>query len=416
MSGETITPNMNLIVPAVGVTLGPQYAVDVNNSLLIVDGHDHSPGYGVPVTPSGLNINSDLSFQNHNLTLARTLRMAPFTSPDAPTDPTDLGCLYVIDDDLYYTDEAGNVIRITESGNVAGTPGSISGLVAPASASYNSGAGKFVWQSNTNTSADMDFGSAILRNNTPGSFGLTLAPPTLSSNYTITLFTLPASLKILRSDNSGNMSATLDVDNSTIEISSNNLQVKDLGITTAKIANGAITNTQVNASASIAYSKLNLSNSIVNADINTAADINGSKLADTSVPVAKLAASNYVFSADSANFATAATGYTNVTNLSNAITTHGRGVKIFLTVPPVVGLTNFGVNTDGTAYMRILRDGVNTVVDFPFPAVATAGGGMPGVIFYDVPAAGGHSYIVQTKQIGGSFVAWTSVSLVTVED
>lgn len=50
-----------------------------------------------------------------------------------------------------------------------------------------------------------------------------------------------------------------------------------------KVATGGITNTEVSATAAIAYSKLNLSNSIVDADINTSAGIDASKLADGSV-------------------------------------------------------------------------------------------------------------------------------------
>jgi len=46
-----------------------------------------------------------------------------------------------------------------------------------------------------------------------------------------------------------------------------------------KVASGGITNTEVNASAGIEYSKLNLSNSILDADINSSAGIAYSKLA-----------------------------------------------------------------------------------------------------------------------------------------
>lgn len=59
-----------------------------------------------------------------------------------------------------------------------------------------------------------------------------------------------------------------NVDDSTIEIATNALQLKD----------GGITNAKVNASAAIAYSKLNLSGSIVNADINASAAIALSKI------------------------------------------------------------------------------------------------------------------------------------------
>jgi len=67
----------------------------------------------------------------------------------------------------------------------------------------------------------------------------------------------------------GSSGIKVNVDNSTIDISSNNIEVKT----------GGITNTQVSASAAIAYSKLNLTGSIVNADINASAAIAFSKLA-----------------------------------------------------------------------------------------------------------------------------------------
>jgi hypothetical protein len=55
----------------------------------------------------------------------------------------------------------------------------------------------------------------------------------------------------------------------------------DTTITTA-IGSGVIVNADVNTSAQIAYSKLNLSNSIVNADINASAAIDWSKIAPSS--------------------------------------------------------------------------------------------------------------------------------------
>jgi hypothetical protein len=50
-------------------------------------------------------------------------------------------------------------------------------------------------------------------------------------------------------------------------------------VTAAKIANGTLTNTQISASAAIAYSKLNLASSIVNGDVSSSAAIAYSKLA-----------------------------------------------------------------------------------------------------------------------------------------
>lgn len=81
-------------------------------------------------------------------------------------------------------------------------------------------------------------------------------------------------------------------------------------IQTKFIAAGAVTNTQVNASAGIVYSKLSLTNSIVNADINSAAAIAYSKLALTgsivnadinasaAIAYSKLALTNDIVNAD----------------------------------------------------------------------------------------------------------------------
>lgn len=231
----TLSPNMNLPVPVVGQEPGPDYANDVNNSLNIVDGHNHSTGYGVQITPTGLDINADLPINNNNLTLVRTLRLMPQVS--TPAGPLDLGALYETGVDLYYIDGAGNNVRITQGGSVAGAPGSISNLVSPASASYNSGSSTFVWQSAVNTPANMDFAAATLRNLVANSKGLTLAPPNaMAADYTLVLPPLPLSQKIMTLDASGNITAPYVVDNSTITISTNTIQVADNGITFAKLA------------------------------------------------------------------------------------------------------------------------------------------------------------------------------------
>lgn len=73
-------------------------------------------------------------------------------------------------------------------------------------------------------------------------------------------------------------------------------------ITSTMILDGTILNADINNSASIAYSKLNLSNSIVNADIGSAAAIADTKLATISTA---LKVSNSATTATSANTASA---------------------------------------------------------------------------------------------------------------
>lgn len=206
---NSISPNMNLVIPSVGLEPGPDYATDVNNSLSIVDLHDHTSGRGVQVTPAGLNLNSDVAFLSNNATGLRSIR---FTSQGSPLAlGTDKGCLYESGVDLYYNDGNGNQIRMTSSGSIVGTPGSITGLVSPASATYNAGTGTFIWQSNTNVAANMDNASVTIRiPNVVSSAGTTIAASlSLVTPYTITLPTAPpASLSLVTMDNSGNLGTT----------------------------------------------------------------------------------------------------------------------------------------------------------------------------------------------------------------
>jgi hypothetical protein len=130
---------------------------------------------------------------------------------------------------------------------------------------------------------------ASVTSNTPGSFTYSFAAP--SNNWALNVgevgsqhfgssftyvsasaswvdFSGPA--KAIAGNALAYSGNTLDVlfDGITIDLTSNQLEVKA----------GGISNTQINASAAIAYSKLNLSSSIVNADISGSAAIAYSKL------------------------------------------------------------------------------------------------------------------------------------------
>ena len=93
MAFEMNSPLMNLPIPAVGLTIGPQYGVDVNSCLTIIDGHNHAPGSGTQINPDGLDINADLTFQGNNATALRTVRFTPQTSVSGVLDT---GCIYAL--------------------------------------------------------------------------------------------------------------------------------------------------------------------------------------------------------------------------------------------------------------------------------------------------------------------------------
>ncbi len=243
MADTISSTNMLMPVPVVGVDPGPQFAIDLNGCFNILDIHDHSPGRGVPITPAGMSINADLSMGGNNLTNARSLRLTDQGSP--LSDVSDLGCLYEVDGDLFFNDGSGNQVQITDNGGVAGTPGSISNLLPPASASYVAADDTFVWQSAANTSALMDAGSYIMRNDgTANSFGVTIsAPLAMGADYSLVLPSLPASTKILTLDTSGNIVAQYSLDGATITAPANVLTVQPSALVddvTTQVSGGKI--------------------------------------------------------------------------------------------------------------------------------------------------------------------------------
>jgi hypothetical protein len=201
----TTSPNMGLRIPVVGQDPGPDWANNINASLTIIDGHNHTPGSGVPIPPAGLNINSDLTFQDNNATNLRSGRFYPQSAPLSLG--TDLGAIYESGVDLWYNDGNGNQIRLTQSGSIVGTAGSITGLPSgTASASYSSGA--FTWQSATNTPATMNVGPLVVGDQVANSNTVTISPNSgIAANYNLSLpAALPGALNYVTLDNIGNLS------------------------------------------------------------------------------------------------------------------------------------------------------------------------------------------------------------------
>lgn len=204
MADFTLSPNMSMPVPTVAEAPGPGWATNIDASLSIVDQHNHSAGQGVQITPAGINISTDLPFNNNNATGIRSVNFQSQATPLSTA--VDLGCLYVSGVDLYYNDENGNQIRITQSGSVVGSSGTITGLPSgTASASFS--AATFTFQSATNTPASMAVGPLIIGNNVANSKTVTVQPNSgISNNYNLTLpAALPAGVNYVTLDNSGNL-------------------------------------------------------------------------------------------------------------------------------------------------------------------------------------------------------------------
>ncbi len=316
MSDTTISPNMGLPVPTVGEDPGPDWATNLNASLSAIDSHNHSSGQGVPITPDGISINSDLSMNNNDLSSVRSVRFTPQSG--AIADPTDLGCLYENGVDLYYIDGAGNQVRITQSGSVSGSAGTITGLPSGTASAAFAGS-TFTFQSATATPAAMNVGSVKVSQTSASGKGVTIsAAAGQAADFGMSLpAALPASTKIVSLDSSGNIGATYGVDNTSIEISSSNLQVKDGGITTAKIADAAVTSE-------------------------------------------KVAAPNSSSSSTAATFSTTSTSYVDVTNVTRSFTTTGTKPVLIMFMPDTTGasgaLSLTGGATAPSAQFQVLRN------------------------------------------------------------
>jgi len=253
LMANTISPNMSLVVPAVGNEAGPTYAFDVNTSLTLIDQHDHSPGKGVRITPAGININATLNFNNNTAANLASLSMIPQGSPTSNVDSISTSAVSGIAE-LWYTDSNGTQTQITSNGTVNATVASVSGLtyniIAASTWAFNQ-----AQSSLPTTPANLSIGSLILQPNVASTTVSTELVPPSSGNYTIGL-PVPQTEgytgvpNFVTMDQSGQQTNTYFLDNTTLNASGNAVQVKPGGITTTQISSSAgILKTQLAASA-----------------------------------------------------------------------------------------------------------------------------------------------------------------------
>jgi hypothetical protein len=212
---------MGMVLPVAGAggTVGPTYANDLTNptggggssivgAFYTLDSHNHTPGglNGVQVPTAGLNINADLPFNSFRGTGLLGIQFASQVSA-----PSGNAQLYFVGQNLWTTDNLGNQIQLTNAGAIAGVTGSITGLLTPAAATYNTVSKTFIWTQNTNLSANMDNGKVLIRDPaTTSSNAVTLQAPVggPASNIALTLpSALPASTLPVNLSSTGVISA-----------------------------------------------------------------------------------------------------------------------------------------------------------------------------------------------------------------
>jgi len=160
------TTFMNLTLPTVSVTIGPQWATEVNAALTSVDSHDHSSGKGTKITPAGINVNATFNFNEKAITDLNSI-----TYQNLSTLLTGVNTMYVKDGDLFYNDSSANQIRITAGGTIdVGSVGGIGGDygTTPATVFYTSGGGAtktYFFQDETAAPGAIDVGKTNITGN-----------------------------------------------------------------------------------------------------------------------------------------------------------------------------------------------------------------------------------------------------------
>ncbi len=352
MSFSTVSPNMGLIIPTPGQEPGPDWADDINNDFLVLDQHSHAPGSGVPITPDGLNINSDLAFQSTN---AYQLRSVRFDSQSAPiAEASDVSCAYFSGGNFYINNSSGTAVQITNGSSVNAGAGSITGLPS-GTASVTFSASKYVFQSATSTPATIDVGSVIVRNPSASGKGVTLAAPAaLGADYGLTLPAVPGATNFLSIDSSGNIAPYAAIAG---------------GLTGSNLANQTV------------------------AQVNLAVRSTGTSVGAGGVAIA----------AASGSYSNATPIYTLVTNQTITITTTGRPVYITLQGDGTAGNSWIG----GTTSCGFnLRRGASLLNSYIVSATGSPVSVPPGSFAYlDVVVAGTYTYTLYAASTGGTVQA-----------
>lgn len=198
---------MNLDLPTVSVTAGPTWAAMITAALEQIAEHSHSTGDGVKVTPSGININSDLTVAGYNVTNIRSARLS--SQGAVINEGTDLGCVVNVNGDLYWINNAGTPVQLTSGGaiNIAsvGTIGGDYGQPGVnASVNYSDITKTFTFLQNSGEGAQVFTGTLNIANEASGALSVSLGASESTTSYSLTLpLSAPSDDTFLSFDSAG---------------------------------------------------------------------------------------------------------------------------------------------------------------------------------------------------------------------
>lgn len=367
MANTIQTPSMLLNLPIVGVEPGPQFAIDVNNAFTVVDGHNHSPGYGVPISQAGILLTGNLSYSGYS---ASNILSVILNSQSAA--PATVGTIYENGNDLHYINGAGLDIQMTNNSGIVGSPGSISGISGTASVNYVSPTYSFY--SATLTPANIAVAAISLANVTASSPTITISPPNpLSASYSWTLPganpTATGASSLLTVSNTGVLSYTV-ADNSSIEISGGVIQIAPQGVTQGDLAPRPL----------------------------------GSATGDIAV------------SASSGAVTVTNNFYSNVTNQLATITTTGRPVMLMWVPDGVFDGSSFVSSNSNELIVRIVNNSNSTIVGAAAIGVnITTQASITMLDTSVIGAPGTYQYVCQARTNSGSACLIEYVKLIAYE-
>jgi hypothetical protein len=201
--GINIT-DLSIPVPGIGGDTGADAANAIVVSLDAIDLHDHTEDKGSLITSAAININDTLDFNGQ---AASSVKQITFS--EQGSSPTDLNSMYAKSDgELYYRDDAGSEVKLTDEGkvNVGGT-GTLGGVTVGSSAGINYTEGSYAWSAaphNGTAGAFANFNMRDLRLNGATSGVLAIKPADVIVSYNLTLpGGAPSANQFLMSDGSG---------------------------------------------------------------------------------------------------------------------------------------------------------------------------------------------------------------------
>jgi len=208
MATTTTTTNMNLVLPIVGVEIGPTWAEELNAAFNLVDTHDHTTNKGSRIPVAGLNMNATLNLGNFGL--SNVLNVGCYNNSSPLNASSYTKSLYVSGGELYYNDNSGNQVKLTSAGGInLSTIGTIGGdySTSTASVAYTSIGTTFTFTSSTGVYAKVNVGDfKIFERVSSGKYVEFKTVTGLAADYSMLLpVGLPASTLPLTVDVSGNM-------------------------------------------------------------------------------------------------------------------------------------------------------------------------------------------------------------------